>query len=113
MRTLFSSLLVVTCLLVPGCDDFQEFVIQNPCSFEAEVAFATASKPPLDVERWPYAQAVPALSERSITIHAPAGDYPYLERVQVRAPGHRTLIDTIDVTEDDYTWRIPLSFCGI
>jgi hypothetical protein len=50
----------------------------EPCSFEAEVAFATASKPPPEVDRWPYAEAVPALSERSITIHAPAGDYPYL-----------------------------------
>jgi hypothetical protein len=113
MRALFSSLLVVTCLLVPGCDDFQEFVVQNPCSFEAEVAFANASKPPPDVDRWPYAEAVPALSERSITIHAPAGDYPLPRVGQVRAPGHRTHIDTIDVTEDDYTWRIPLSFCGI
>jgi hypothetical protein len=111
MRRSWIPLALSACLLLPACDDFQEFEVQNPCSFDVNVAFAGASPPP-DTTPWPYPEVIPALSEEHVTIGAPAGSYPREELVQIRAPGHRTTVATIIVTQDDFTWRIPDSFCG-
>jgi hypothetical protein len=103
--------LLLACLLLSSCDDFQEFVVQNPCSFDVVVAFAGANPPP-DEEPWPYADTVPASGEKSILTGRYAGGYPLEQRVQIRAPGHLAVIETIDVTEDDFSWGIPKSFCA-
>jgi hypothetical protein len=98
------------CLLAPACDNFQEFEVQDPCSFDVKVAFAGTSHPPATTP-WRYPEVIPALNEEHVTTGAPAGSYPREELVQIRAPGHRITVATIVVTQDDFTWRIPDSFC--
>ena len=100
----------MVCALLPGCDDFQAFVVENPCPFDVTVGFAGAT-PPADGAPWPYAESIPAMSEKHVLTGLPAGSYPHEQRIQIRAPGHRTLAETVDVTQDDLSWRIPESFC--
>ena len=102
-----ASFLVV--ILLPGCDNFQGFTVENPCSFAVKVAFAHASAAPPDAERWPSAEAVPANGQREITTASAAGVSAM--EVQVRAPGHRTIVETISAPDDPQVWRIPGSFC--
>jgi hypothetical protein len=102
--------LAVATLLLSGCDNFQGFKVQNPCPFDVTVAFA-GSTPPLDADSWAHAELIPALSEKHVLTTGPAGSYPHEQRIQIRARGHRTRVETVDVTEDDLTWRIPKSFC--
>jgi hypothetical protein len=102
--------LAVVCLLLPGCDDFQEFEVQNPCSFDVTVAFAGTDPPP-NTELWPYSEVIPARSGKHVLIGVPAGSYPYEQRIQIRARGHRTRVEAVDVTRDDLPWGIPESFC--
>jgi len=96
-------------VLLPACDNFQEFVVQNPCSFDVSVAFA--AHPPLAGQPWLYPEAVNASSEKHITTGFPVGGYPHSTSIQVRAPGHQVLVETIDVTKDGLVWRIPDSYC--
>jgi hypothetical protein len=104
------SLVLVTGLLLVGCDNFQGFVVQNPCTFDVSVAFAGTDPPPAD-QPWPYAERIPASSEKHVVSGGPAGPYPHEQQVQIRAPGHRTVVEAIDVTHDDLAWQIPESFC--
>ena len=110
MRRSWISLALSACLLLPACDDFQEFEVENPCSFDVNVAFAGTSQPP-DTTLWAYSEVIPALSEEHVTTGVPAGPYQREQLVQIRAPGHRTTVVTIVLTQDDFTWRIPDSFC--
>jgi hypothetical protein len=103
--------LAAASLLLVGCDDFQAFEVQNPCPFDVTVAFAGATPPP-DADAWPYSELIPALSEKHVLTGVAAGSYPHDQRIQIRAPGHPTRVETVDVTEDDFTWRIPESFCA-
>jgi hypothetical protein len=104
------ALALMVSVLLPGCDDFQEFVVQNPCPFEVSVAFAGTNPPP-DRKPWPFAETVPASSEKRIVTGAPAGPYPHEQRIQIRARGHRIVVETVNVTQDGIAWRIPESFC--
>jgi hypothetical protein len=108
MRRAFLPLAVAS-LLLPGCDDFQAFEVQNPCRFDVTVAFAGSTP---DADSWPYSELIPALSEKHVLTGVPAGSYPHEQRIQIRALGHRTRVEMVDVTEDDFTWRIPKSFCA-
>jgi hypothetical protein len=110
MRARLSAISVIISLLLSGCDNFQGFVVQNPCSFDVSVAFAGTDPPP-DQDPWPYPETISGSSEKHVVTGAPAGDYPHEQRVQIRAPGHKTVVETIAVSEDDLTWQIPKSFC--
>jgi hypothetical protein len=107
MRRAFLPLAAAS-LLLPGCDDFQAFEVQNPCPFDVTVAFAGST----DADLWAYSELIPALSKKHVLTGVPAGPYPHEQRIQIRALGHRTRVETVDVTKDDFTWRIPKSFCG-
>jgi hypothetical protein len=112
MRAGAALTVAVACILMlPACDDFQEFNVRNPCSFDVRVAFASARLPPPTAAEWPYATAVPASSETHIVTVGPTGNYPHSERVQVSAQRHRPFVDTIEVTQDNLGWAIPQPFC--
>jgi hypothetical protein len=107
-RAVVVLLVVAVSSLLTGCENFQEFTVQNPCDFEVKVAFDSGSNPPAD-QLWPFADAVPARGERRIVTGAPARIHTMA--VQIRAPGRSPVVEVIRVSEDGQTWQIPDTFC--
>ena len=94
----------VALTLLPGCDNFQEFTVQNPCDFEVTVEFRYDQSYP-----WDFPEPVPAHGEEDMTTASGAGVDS--QEVRVSAEGRPPMVRSLQALDDPQTWRIPESFC--
>jgi hypothetical protein len=108
-RRLIAGTTIIAVALLTGCDNFQGFTVENPCPFAVTVAFAPTSVATPTGASWPYPYEIQAGGRQEITTGSGAGVSEM--KVQIRAAGRKTVVETISALDDPQLWRIPESFC--
>lgn len=90
--------------VLAGCDNFQEFMIENPCDFDVTVEWRYDETYP-----WSTPATVPSNGEREDGTGAGAG-VDSME-VRVSAESRQSIVRRVQAPDDPQVWRVPESFC--
>lgn len=91
-------------VFLAGCDNFQEFRVENPCDFDVTVEWRYD-----ETYAWSSQETVPANGEREDMTGSGAGVDSMT--VRVGAEGRQSIVRHVQAPDDPQVWRIPESFC--